>query len=232
MRQVFLRQPWVFKTDPEQLVRIFTEYGEPRKLAKGYVFHHGGEQGEVAYIQKGLAFFRFTDRFSKNRIFAVVPPGGCVGDLDVLTEQRVNVVAECARPTVALFVSGERFRKKLSNDMGLMTTYARRAIIKQEVIEEGMIANFTMPLALRLVGLLNSFVTAYYPLKPNDWNPIPVTLTTFEIANIIASTRSTISTILNEWMDKDLVRRDGRRLLCHGRLFTVDYDWDGKGVPG
>ena len=232
MRQVFLRQPWVFKTDPEQLVRIFTEYGEPRKLAKGYVFHHGGEQGEVAYIQKGLAFFRFTDRFSKNRIFAVVPPGGCFGDLDVLTEQRVNVVAECARPTVALFVSGERFRKELSNDMGLMTTYARRSIIKQEVIEEGMIANFTMPLALRLVGLLNSFVTAYYPLKPNDWNPIPVTLTTFEIANIIASTRSTISTILNEWMDKDLVRRDGRRLLCHGRLFTVDYDWDGKGVPG
>lgn len=232
MRQVFLRQPWVFKADPEPLVRIFMEYGEPRKLAKGYVFHHGGEQGEVAYIQKGLAFFRFTDRFSKNRIFAVVPPGGCVGDLDVLTEQRLNVVAETVRPSTALFVSGERFRRELMGDMELMSAYARRAIIKEEVIAEGMIANFTMPLALRLVGLLNSFVTAYYPLKPNDWNPIPVTLTTFEIANIIASTRSTISTILNEWMDKDLVRRDGRRLLCHGRLFTVDYDWDGKGVPG
>ena len=232
MRQVFLRQPWVFKADPEPLAQVFKEHGEPRKFGKGYIFQHGGgPEGEVALVQKGLVFFRFTDRFNKNRIFAVVPPGGMVGDLDALTAQRINVVAEAARPGVALVMSGDRFRREISRSVDMMSLYAQRSIIKEEVIAEGMIGNFTMPLSLRLVGLLNSVISAYYPLKPDDWNPIPVTLTTFEIANIIASTRSTISTILNEWMDVGLVKRDGRRLLCHGQLFKADYNWDGKSVP-
>ncbi len=232
MRQVFLRQPWVFKADPEPFARIFKEYGEPRKVGKGYIFSHGGgPKGEVAFVQKGLVFFRFTDRFSKYRIFAVVPPGGMIGDLDALTAQRLNIVAEAARPSHVLVMSGDRFRSEISRNVEIMSLYAQRSIIKEEVILEGMIGNFTMPLSLRLVGLLNSVISAYYPLKTEDWNPVPVTLTTFEIANIIASTRSTISTILNEWIDMGLVKRDGRRLLCHGQLFKADYNWDGKSVP-
>ena len=86
-------------------------------------------------------------------------------------------------------------------------------------------AVFTLPAEKRLIALASSVINSYYPLKPDGWNPMPLQLTTFEIADITSSNRSTVSTIINQWVDKGLAKRDGSWLELHGKLFRDEYDW-------
>jgi len=65
VRQVFLNAPWVHDAEPPQLKAIFEQHGVLRKFPKGFIFNHGGTQGNVYYITKGLVFLPFrTPRIS------------------------------------------------------------------------------------------------------------------------------------------------------------------------
>lgn len=70
MRQVFLNAPWVHDAEPPQLKAIFEQHGVLRKFPKGFIFNHGGTQGNVYFITKGLVFFTFPDPKDKFRVLA------------------------------------------------------------------------------------------------------------------------------------------------------------------
>ena len=231
MRQLFRNPPWVHPQEPEIIASVFRERGERRKLRKGYVFRHGGEDGEVAYIEKGLVFFVFSGQTDKTHIFAIVPKGGVVGDLDALTQESLNLDAEVARTTEALFLPGKVYREAILSSTERLHAYATGSIIKEEIQMEGLIANFTLPLEERLIAFMSAVISAHYPIKADGWNPLPITFTTFEISNTIASNRSSISTIITRWSHKGLAKRDGHRLMLHGKLFLTDYDWIQTAAP-
>jgi len=228
MRQVFLDRPWIHQEEPEPLAAIFRSHGVLRKYPKGHMFFHGGDDGEVSLLVKGLVFFTFPDSGDRDRIFALLPPKRVIGDLDALTKDRLNIIAVTARPSEVLTVSGRIYRKALESDQNLLLLYTKSAIHKEEAELEGLMANFTFQLEERMLALFSSIIRAYYPLKKEDWNPVPLTLTTYEIADIVSSCRSTISTILNQWVEKGLAKRSGRRLVLHGKLFVHEYDWTGE----
>ena len=186
MRQVFLNAPWVHDAEPPQLKAIFEQHGVLRKFPKGFIFNHGGTQGNVYYITKGLVFFTFPDPKDKFRVFGILPPDRVVGDLDAVTS---------ARPTECLVVPGRVYREALEADPELMKLYAINAVAKEETHMEGMMAVFTLPAEKRLIALASSVINSYYPLKPDGWNPMPLQLTTFEIADITSSNRSAQSSI-------------------------------------
>lgn len=150
MRQVFQSRPWVHQEEPEALAEVFRLYGVRRRVPKGYVFLHGSERGEVNYLVKGIAFFAFVDSDGRDRIFAVLPPKRVIGDLDALTEYRLNVIAVTSRPCEVLTVPGEVYRKFLRSDPKLMELYAVSAVTKEESHMEGLFANYTLPLEQRL----------------------------------------------------------------------------------
>lgn len=91
MRQVFLNAPWVHDAEPPQLKAIFEQHGVLRKFPKGFIFNHGGTQGNVYFITKGLVFFTFPDPKDKFRVFGILPPDRVVGDLDASASM-------CSRP--------------------------------------------------------------------------------------------------------------------------------------
>ena len=225
MRQLFRNPPWFHPQEPEIIASIFRERGERRKLHKGYIFRHGGKDGEVAYIEKGLVFFVFSGQSDKTHIFAIVPRGGVVGDLDALTQESLNLDAEVARNTEALFLSGDAYRAAILESKERLLAYVTGSIVKEEIQMEGLIANFTLPLEERLVAFMSAAINAHYRIKADGWNPVPIAFTTFEISNTIASNRSSISTIITRWANDGLAKRDGRRLMLHGKLFRSDYDW-------
>ncbi len=65
-----------------------------------------------------------------------------------------------------------------------------------------------------------SVISAYYPLKRDDWNPLPLSLTITEIAQITAASRSSVSEILSEWAAEGVAKKDGRRIIVHGSLLA------------
>ncbi len=225
MRQVFENIPWIHKPEPPELLAIFEKYGTRRKLPSGHIFTHGGTAGKVNLLTKGLAFFSFVDKENRNRIFSILPPGRVIGDLDAVTAFHLNLIAYTARASEVLTVPNELYRETVTASAELLKSYTVNAIRKEECHMEGMIAVYSLPLEQRLIALMSSVIRSYYPLKENDWNPVPLRLTTFEIADVTVSNRSSVSTVINQWIEQGLARKDGRILLLHGALFSSEHDW-------
>ena len=228
MRQLFRKDPWIHPKDPDELIRVFHEHGTPRFVKKGYIFPHGqagGDESVVSYLEKGLVFFKFPDHRMKERVFAIVPSGGVVGDLDAFTDEWINVTAETKTDCRLLVIPTKTYREIIGADIGLMRSYAKAMILKEEIHFEGLIANFTLPVEGRLISLFLALINSFFPVRTDDWNPLPIQLTTFSIADVIGSNRSTVSTLITRWVEAGMARRDGRRLLLHGSLFRSDYDW-------
>ena len=231
MRQVFLESPWIHPEEPERLRALFTTYGQRKSVKAGTALPHGTHGAYVGLLLKGLGAFRFTDAGGRSHIFAVILPGRVFGDLDALTRSRLNLQGLVIRNSEVALLTRSRWEDLIDADPGLLKLYTKHAIAKQEAHMEGMIANFTMSLPARLRALLRSLISSCYPVKPDDWNPLPVKLTVTEMSEVVAANRSSVSLQLSAWIDEGLIRRDGRMLIVHGKLLTDIYDWQTGVAP-
>lgn len=96
---------------------------------------------------------------------------------------------------------------------------------KQESHIEALLACATMDIDMRLKSFFHALINAYYALRPNDWNPVPVNLSTVILGRIVSASRTSVSLTLSEWIKEGLAKRDDRILLLHGRLFEEIYNW-------
>jgi len=225
MRQIFRMRPWVQPAEPLPLAQIFKRLGRPASFPKGALMTHGGEDGDVGFLLSGLVAFSFIDFQGQSRIFNLCLPERTIGDLDGVNPSRVAVIAECLRPSTALLLNRKVWLAELRKSVELMELYADIAILKQECFLEGFVSNFTLDLSYRLRVLLLSIIMSYYPLKIDDWNPLPINLTITEISRIVAANRSWVSTKISEWERLGFMKKDGRRLVAHGSLFEPVRDW-------
>ena len=229
MRQVFRARPWVLPAEPSRLAELFKS-GRVEVLDRGATLSHGGLDGGVALLLEGLASFSFLDAVGKYHTFALVLPGRTVGDLDALNPNRVNVIAECIRPSRVLVVSNAEYRRALRASTELMEMYADLSILKEETILEGAFANFTMDLDRRLrVLFLALFLEGGSQLSLEHWNECPVSLSVTEIAQIVSGNRSWVSTRLSEWAREGLFRKSGRNMAVRAELFESVKDWMPRG---
>lgn len=221
MQPVFFESPWIHPPEPEDLRQLFLCHGKRVRVDRGTALPHGGEaQAYVGLLERGLGAFTFEDRNGKRHIFALIVPGRLFGDLDAVTRKNLNLKGEVIRPSTVVLLERDLWEEELSRSVERMKLYARNAILKEESHMEGMIANFTLDLPTRLRLALRSVTAAYYTIKPGDWNPLPVKLTVAELGSMLAANRTSVNGILSDWMQKGLVRRDGRRIILHGSLLV------------
>jgi CRP-like cAMP-binding protein len=224
MSQVFLQSPWIHPPEPAPLRDIILRCGKRMAIKSGTDLPHGEGSTYVGYLEKGLGCFSFLDAEGQTHIFALIIPRRTFGDLDALTAYHLNLKGKVIRPSVVVLVERERFVEEISRSVELMKLYAKNAITKEECHMEGMLANFTRSLPARVQAAMRSLIRAYYPIKESGWNPLPVKLSITEIGQIVGANRSTVSVLISDWIKKDLVRRDGRRLVVHGSLLSRAFD--------
>ena len=224
-------RPWVRPPEPQVIQELFVRCGTPRHFEKGAFMPHGGkgEGAQAGFLVKGLAALSCVDVLGGAHVFALIAPGRAAGDLDVINPHRVAVQVEFLRPSTVLMVPRERFLEELRSSIELMEIYADLAILKQESALEGMLANFTLELDARLRVLLLSVITSFAELDENGWNACPLGLTITELSLLLSADRSWVSTKVNAWIRAGDARKDGRRLLIHGRLFKSVQDWGRSG---
>ena len=218
---IFNTKPWVMPREPEEIRAIFTEFGRPRVFERGAMIAHGGEDGAVCMVERGVVTFGYYDRDQRHQVFNVILPGRTVGDLESLDASSYPIIAKCIRPTRVLIVGRDLWLERLRSSVQVMEAYARSANLKHQCTMEGMICNYTLPLEERLRKFFYALITAHYSPKPAGWNPCPVVLTVTEIARIVACNRSWVSRTLSGWVASGLVKKDGRMLLLSSRLFPT-----------
>ncbi|WP_277040520.1 Crp/Fnr family transcriptional regulator [Turicimonas muris] len=225
MRQIVFGQQWIHSEEPPEIKEIFFKYGEKRKIKKGQELLHGGPFGEIGYLLKGLCFYRFWDWNDKEHVFSLILPKRCMGDIDGASCTVANVSAYVVKDGEALFLPYEIWHREISANTKILDIFTAHVVKKQESQIEALLACFTMEVDMRLISLFQALIKAYYPIKPDGWNPLPVQLNTVMLSKIISSSRTSVSLQLSEWANRGLVKKDGKFLLIHGALFSDVFDW-------
>lgn len=216
--------PWVLPAEPESIWKIFFTHGARVSFPRHATLTHGGVDGKVYLVVKGLVTFGYLDINHKFQIICVVLPGSTVGDLDSLDPTPCSILAETVKPTELLCIPRDVWLDELRSSVCLMEDYAKSANFKHQCTMAGMIANYTQPLEQRLRLLLFSLIQSYYPLKPDDWNPLPVKLSVTEIASIVATNRCWCSRTFSKWTELGLIDKSGGYIRIHGRLLKEFKD--------
>ena len=148
-----------------------------------------------------------------------------ITDIDGASCTVANVSAYVVKDGEALFLPYEIWHREITANTKILDIFTAHVVKKQESQIEALLACFTMEVDMRLISLFQALIKAYYPIKPDGWNPLPVQLNTVMLSKIISSSRTSVSLQLSEWANRGLVKKDGKFLLIHGALFSDVFDW-------
>ncbi len=225
MSQILFAQPWIHPEAPPEVVDIFERRGELRRIPKNAEINRSSPGGEVALLLTGFCLFRFLDVNEKEHVLAVILPNRTMGDIYGMTEAMPNMSVRAEVESTALFLPGALWNEEIHRHAALCEKVARNVVFKQESHIEGLLACFTLPVERRLGVFLQALITAFVPLRPDDWNPVPVPLTARLLGAVISTSRPSVSLVLSAWSREGLLKRSGREVLLHGALFRDLPDW-------
>ena len=220
MLGVFNVYPWVMPAETQDFVSFFVENGVKKKYAKHQILEHGGKNGCVSMVEKGLLSFFFYDAFSRQNVFSLSPPRRTLGDLEALDGTTSYALAECLMETHMLVVSRKSFITYLRGNVDRMEQYAASANRKHQCVMEGMIATYTYPVPERLRLLLYSLIHSFEINYVNNYLQLPLELSVTDIARILSADRSWVSLTISAWKNEGYVRRTGKKFLVSPKLFA------------
>lgn len=225
MRQVFKSYPWTHAPAPEAIQRFFHENGRYCRLRKGTAIFNGGAAGEIALVLSGIGAFSFPDHRANNHIFTLIFPKSLMGDVDGLTGETVNVVDSAFRMMEVRLLRRKVFAKFLSEHPVAAHEHTLGVISDHESDMEGLLANFTLPLAKRIAALFESLVWRTGSELIEGIYRLPLALKATEIGQIVSASRQSVSSILCGWEAGNLLSRTRGGTLISSRLINDSFDW-------
>ncbi len=227
MRQIFQSLPWIHPVEPEEITAIYRKHGVRRHVRRGEVLKQGGQEPKLFFLEKGLCAY-FVGGQIKNRpsVLSLILPGRTMGDITCFTKDKVNVLSRALKDSVVLEVDPFAVLEESKKNPDLMLLLGRLLIHKQESHMEGLLANYTLSAPDRIRTFFKVlFLSFRLHLKRDEWNVVPLRLNNEQIALIVNLTRISVSKILSEWQEQELLKKDGKTLLVKSELFDGLYDW-------
>ncbi len=228
MRQMYSSLPWVHPSDHPCVAEVFEKLARPVRLKRGTVIPIGKASCDVFYIQRGLCATFAGGEAGHPKVLALFPAQRVLGAIKAVTEEPVNLIARVLVEVEALRLAPEVFRAAIFSDMELARLAMHSLLVKQESQFEGLVTNVALDAHARLKVLLRTLLAAGDRPLALGWNALPYHLTADEYASIVHLTRVSVSRIFSEWMADESMRRVGRQVEVHSRLFDAVYDWMGQ----
>ena len=225
MRQILFGEQWIHPEAPQAVKEIFYTKGVRRKLRKGDELKHGGPSGEITLLLSGICLYQFLDTHDHEHVMSIILPNRTIGDIDGITGTIANVSAYIVKSGEGLVLPYHIWHESVRESIDLYEQAASNIVLKQESHIEALLACFTLDVDQRLRALFHALIKAYYKPRLDDWNPLPVQLTTVLIAKIISASRTSVSLTLSGWQSENLLKKDGKILLIHGKVFKDLFDW-------
>lgn len=197
----------------EEQRRLFLSRAARRMARKDEIIFFEGDRGDACfYIASGLVRIFSVAQSSKEPIFFVRRPGDMFGLSEVLSRRPRQAGAQALVPTELYAMPGEDFDRLLAHDYAL----ARRVII---VLGDrvrhlrarigDLVAGGVMS---RLIHLLLFLVSDVPPEAGDGPVTLPVRISQEQLAAMIGSSQPTISELLRQLQDEELIVVERRRI--------------------
>src|SRR5512139_4234495 len=200
----------IAQADLERIVHPFSE----RKYPKGATIFERGDPGDALYFVKdGLVKLASHSGRGTETILHLLPPGAIFGEL-ILSEERRAFTAVAGTDATVSVLPKERF-------VGLLTTVPAFAmnfirLLSQRLAKvEKEHAGFGHTWSYhRLARVLLELGSEHGVRNPHG-TAISLRITQEELANLIGTTRETVSTQMSRFRRMGLVRREGKTLVLN-----------------
>lgn len=218
MHHVFSSQPWIPSPEHPRVRALYESLGSEQRIRRGGSLKREGEPNRLFFLRQGLCAYVINEDSARSQIVGLILPGCSMGDITCITGQRVNVHTRALRDAEVLTLRPQILQDAIRADGEMALIIARDTVFKLESMMEGMAINLSEAPASRLRLLLHALLAVHGGVQPG-FNPLPLGLSTEELAALIHATRVTVSRVLSRWQELDLLHKRGRQIAVHARLF-------------
>ncbi|MBP2677545.1 MAG: transcriptional regulator, Crp/Fnr family [Deltaproteobacteria bacterium] len=200
----------IAQPDLERIVRLFTE----RKYLKGATIFGRGDSGEALYIVKeGLVKLASHSGEGTETILHLLPAGAIFGEI-LLSEERRAFTALAETDALVSVLPKQTLVQLLSTFPAFSMNFIRllsRRLAKVEMEFAGFGHTWSYHRLAKVLLTLG----AEHGVKTPKGILLTLRLTHEELANLIGTTRETVSTQMGRFRRMGLIRREGKSLLLN-----------------
>lgn len=187
---------------------------EERRYPRGHVIFVKGDPGDTVYILKsGLVKVVSASRGSRETLLHILKPGEVFGEL-LLSEECRAFTAVAGTDAAVDAISRANFVKLLTSQPVVCLNFIR--VLSRRLVQvERSVAEFGHTWSYHRLAKVLLRLADEHGLPSSSGILIPLPLTHAELANMIGTTRETVTAQLIRFKRLGLLRREGRH-------FTVD----------
>lgn len=195
--------------DFEVLVSTF----QPRTFRKGEVLvEAGGPGGSVFIIESGKVRISLPGTEGREVTLAHLSGGDCFGEMSMLDGEPRSATVSAAEETTVLVGTREDFMRSLEGNpelaMSLLVTMSRRLRAANEIIESLSFLDVQGRVARLLLEIAEKEGT-----QVADGIEIPLPYTRQEMANIVSTSRETLTRVLKNFEKLKYIRLMRRKAI-------------------
>jgi CRP/FNR family transcriptional regulator len=200
----------VAKADLERIVRLFTE----RRYRKGDTIFERGDSGDALYIVKeGLVKLASHSRRGTESILHLLPPGAIFGEL-ILSEEKRAFTALAGTDAAVSVLPKQALVDLLTTVPAFAMNFTR--LLSQRLAKvEREHAGFGHTWSYHRLANVLLKLGAEHGVKNTHGTAISLRLTHEELANLIGTTRETVSAQMGRFRRMGMVRREGKTLILN-----------------
>ena len=213
----YLKKIALFADLPAPVVQKLSETVELREIRRRQVIYLPGDPGaSIFFVNGGRVKISKVTRDGKELTLAYRGPGEIFGELCMLEGGPREEMAEAMENAMITELAREEFEKMVQQNgmLGYRLTKAmlqRRREVENKV-EQLLFKDVNAKLAELLLRLGNE-----YGVQSGRGTLVALKITHQEMANLIGSTRETVSLTLSMFKKKGLIQTDGRKVIISDR---------------
>ena len=202
----------LFRGVSERETRKLSEYCSERRFAQGATIFREGDCTDSLYILKsGVVKLVSVSPKGGEAILQILKPGQVFGEL-LLSREKRAFTALAAEDSVVTLISRENFKELLLRIPGVALNFIQTLSVRLAEVEKGMAESSHTWSYHRLAKVLLN-LSEQYGEEVSTGTLIRLRLTHEDLANLIGTTRETVTTQLNRFSRMGLLSRRSRQLI-------------------
>lgn len=197
-----------------------------RYRRKQVVFMPGDPSDRIFFIRNGLVKVSKVTEEGKELTLMFLPNGELFGELAVFDSMPRNIMAEAYEDSTLTTVASEAFLKFVMSRPGVALPLTRLIAERRRKLENKIDNLLFKGAHARLAGLFLD-LAADFGVRDSRGTIINLKLTHREMANLIGSTRETVSFALLDLKKDGLIESDGKRVVLLD-MAKIEQLYDGR----
>jgi CRP/FNR family transcriptional regulator len=213
---------------PIKIIQLFPKYfidewmnnGKELSFKKGELITRPGKLTDEVYIlKKGNVCIFHIHIDGKECVLDFLSSGDCIELLDIFTEKESDVFSKALSNVIVAALPKKRVKEIVENTPRLAMVLLSRFSQKYQEMVEILMQVAYGKVEERLIFLLRKLADPIN--EDNGWHPIPDSITHKDIAGMVASTRETVTVLINKLTYIGILRQYKDRIWI--QLKDKDY---------